>query len=104
MTRMASRLPNSGRLAIENARNAMSFGSIMDAEEPHMPMHWRKLALVAALCWVAPLSAHQRSDVPDQQRHVGRCPHERAMAAAAPSDTAVGEVPLFNAGRRAFLP
>jgi len=65
------------------------------------PMHLRKLLVLATLCWVAPLSAQQRSSAPDD--HWG-CPHERDPKAIVISTRdQIGEVPV-ETSRRAFLP
>jgi hypothetical protein len=64
-------------------------------------MHLRKLLVLATLCWVAPLSAQQRSSAPDD--HWG-CPSERDPDAIVISNRDhVGEVPV-ETSRRAFLP
>jgi hypothetical protein len=51
-----------------------------------MPTHTRKLLLLAALCWVVPVSAHQPSLSSKQLKEGPSCPIARAkMLAAAQS-------------------
>ena len=72
-----------------------------------MAMHSRKLLLLGALCWVAPLSAQQRPAAsepqPEQWQSKG-CSHERGEVIAVSGSDAVGEVSVFDASRRAFFP
>jgi hypothetical protein len=87
-----------------------------------MSSHSRKLIVLAALCWVAPLSAHQSSPaVPSakphataaQKNHAG-CPRKAAAAkrsathapALASSDGVPAGLSIFDVGRSetAFLP
>ena len=70
-----------------------------------MPKHSRKLLLLAALCWVGPLSAQQRPAAPEpEQWQSGECPHERSEAIALSGSDSVGEVSVFDSSRRAFFP
>ena len=69
----------------------------------------RKLLLLAAICWVGPLSAQQIPSEPEpepepEQWHSQGCPHERSQAVAISGSDAVGEVSVFDASRRAFFP
>jgi len=68
-------------------------------------MHLRKLLVLATLCWVAPLSAQQRSSAPALDTDRGwACPHELGTKAVViASGEPVGEVPV-QVSRRAFLP
>lgn len=68
-----------------------------------MLRHSRNLLLIAALCWVAPLSAQQPSAATMAGWHSPDCPYARAHAKAEPTggDAARG-MPLF--GRDFFLP
>ena len=63
-----------------------------------MPRHLRNLLLIAALCWVAPVSAQAvHSDASE-------CPYAKAARAEVViADVAPGEVPV-SPGRRVFLP
>lgn len=65
----------------------------------------RKLLFLAALCWVAPLSAqqHPAASEPEQWPFQG-CPHEHSQAVAVSGSDAVGEVSVFDTNRRAFFP
>ena len=70
-----------------------------------MLKHSRKLLLLAAFCWVGPLSAQQRQAASQpQQWHSQGCPHQRSEAVALSGSDAVGEVSVFDASRRAFFP
>jgi hypothetical protein len=70
-----------------------------------MLKHSRKLLLLAALCWVGPLSAQQHPPASEPARwHSKGCPHERAEAVALSGSDAVGEVSVFDTNRRAFFP
>jgi hypothetical protein len=65
-------------------------------------MHLRKLLVLTTLCWVAPLSAQQRSSAPPERGWA--CPHElESKAIVISARETVGEVPI-EASRRAFLP
>lgn len=86
-----------------------------------MPKHLRKLLLLAALCWVVPVSAQQRpASFNHQDRDGPACPKARAQALALAQAQAaqsggattvivvrrndsIGEAPTFGA-RRAFQP
>jgi hypothetical protein len=48
-----------------------------------MPKPSRKLLVLAALCWVAPVSAQQHPVSGSWQHHRAGCPHARASAWAA---------------------
>ena len=68
-----------------------------------MPMHLRKLLVLAAVCWVAPLSAQQRPAAAFAH-DASECPYARAeareaaaMSAASSSTSAGGSV--FGLGR-----
>jgi hypothetical protein len=76
----------------------------------------RKLLLLIALCWVAPLAAQQRP-VASTQTHAKGCPFAEARARAAAQahvkastvivvtdSGAFGDVPMLGAARRAFQP
>ena len=68
-----------------------------------MARHIRNLLMLAALCWVAPVSA-QHSAVEDEQVHKSGCPDaQHAVEVVVVSEQALGEVPI-SAGLRAFMP
>jgi hypothetical protein len=75
----------------------------MAARSKSMAMHSRKLLLLGAICWVAPLSAQQRPAVPEQGQSQDCLHEDRGVIAISGSD-AVGEVSVFDASRRAFFP
>jgi hypothetical protein len=68
-------------------------------------MRLPKLLVLTTLCWVAPLSAQQRSSAPTPPVDKGwACPHElESKAIMISARETVGEVPI-EASRRAFLP
>ena len=84
-----------------------------------MPKHSKKLLLLAALCWVVPVSAHQPAVASRQAKDPAGCPLERAKrlaeAKAAQSkaktatvifvsrNDAIGEGPMFGSSP-AFQP
>jgi len=63
----------------------------------------RNLLMMAALCWVAPVSAQQPPA--ESESHLsGGCPHANQGAeVVVVSEQALGEVPI-SAGLRAFMP
>ena len=84
-----------------------------------MPKHSKKLLLLAALCWVVPVSAHQSPVASRELKDLPTCPLARAKvlaeAKAAKSkarttavifvsrNDAIGEGPVFGSSR-AFQP
>ena len=72
-----------------------------------MPKLSRKLLLLsAAICWVAPLSAQQQSVSSwHVQRDPDGCPSSKEINAIVVSGVpSVGEVPVSEAARSAFMP
>lgn len=68
-----------------------------------MARHIRNLLMMAALCWVAPVSA-QQSAAEATPVHKSGCPDARpAGEVVVVSEQALGEVPI-SAGLRAFMP
>jgi len=72
-----------------------------------MPKLSRRLLLLSAtICWIAPLSAQQQSVA---YAHVERdpdgCPSSKEVSAVVVSGVpSVGEVPVSEAARSAFMP
>ena len=66
----------------------------------------RLLLLSVAICWVAPLSAQQQSDgFAHDQRDPDGCPSSKEISAIVVSGVpSVGEVPVSEAARSAFMP
>ena len=63
----------------------------------------RNQLMMAALCWVAPVSA-QQTPADMEQPHGAGCPDaQRNTQVIIVSEDALGEVPI-SAGRRAFMP
>ena len=64
---------------------------------------FRNLLMMAALCWVAPASAQQRT-LDSAHPQAPGCPGaQKPQVMLIASDGGLGEVPI-SAGRRAFLP
>ena len=63
----------------------------------------RNLLVFAMLFWVAPLSAQQAGTAPEQWSS-DACPNERARPIVISADGRLGEVPVSDAARSAFLP
>jgi len=69
-----------------------------------MARHIRNLLMLAALCWVAPVSAQQPPPAESEPHLSGGCPHAKPGAEVViVSEQALGEVPI-SAGLRAFMP
>ena len=66
----------------------------------------RLLLLTATICWVAPLSAQQQSAAFGYaQREPDGCPSSKEINAIVVSGLpSVGEVPVSEAARSAFMP
>lgn len=64
-----------------------------------MPKHSRKLLLLVALCWVAPLSAQQR---PVAAHKHPACPHSQANSAIAATDGTPGGGSIYVERTRAL--
>ena len=66
----------------------------------------RLLLLSAAICWVAPLSAQQHAAAYGHvQRDPDGCPSSKRVSAIVVSgNQSVGEVPISEAARSAFMP
>ena len=66
----------------------------------------RLLLLSAAICWVAPLSAQQQSVAFGHgQRDPDGCPSSKKVDAILVSGVpSVGEIPVSEAARSAFMP
>ena len=66
----------------------------------------RLLLLTATICWVAPLSAQQQSAAfGHAQREPDGCPSSKEISAIVVSGVpSVGEVPVSEAARSAFMP
>jgi len=94
------RLPKFGMEAVESARKTNADRSKMNRRRVQ-PMPLRKLFVLATLCWVAPLSAQQRSSAPDDEWGCQRERDPNAITISARDP--VGEVPV-QASQRAFLP
>jgi hypothetical protein len=71
-----------------------------ELEDRGMMAHSRKFLLLAALCWIAPASAEQRS----LHTHEGPCPTTASVAVGVSSFP--GEMSLFDfgAGAPSLLP
>jgi hypothetical protein len=113
-------LPKFGKLAIEIARNRKLLGVTMARRGAQsMPKHSKKLLLLAALCWVVPVSAHQPPVGSTQLKDLPTCPLARAKILAEAKlpkskartttvifvsrNDAIGEGPMFGSSR-AFQP
>jgi hypothetical protein len=70
-----------------------------------MARHIRNLLMIAALCWVAPVSAARFSPAEPYHVHVSGCPDaaRQAQQIVIVSEAPLGEVPL-SAAHRAFMP
>jgi hypothetical protein len=69
-----------------------------------MARHIRNLLMMAALCWVAPVSAQQPPPAAREPLLGGGCPHaQRGGEVIVVSEEALGEAPV-SAGFRAFMP
>jgi hypothetical protein len=66
----------------------------------------RLLLLTATICWVAPLSAQQQSAAfGHAQREPDGCPSSKEIGGIVVSGVpSVGEVPVSEAARSAFMP
>ncbi len=72
-----------------------------------MPKLSRRLLLLSAtICWIAPLSAQQQSVAyAHAQRDPDGCPSSKEVSAVVVSGVpSVGEVPVSEAARSAFMP
>jgi len=72
-----------------------------------MPKLSRRLLLLSAtICWIAPLSAQQQSVAyAHVQRDPDGCPSSKEVSAVVVSGVpSVGEVPVSEAARSAFMP
>jgi hypothetical protein len=72
-----------------------------------MPKLSRRLLLLSAtVCWVAPLSAQQQSVAFEHvQREPDGCPSSKEINAVLVSGSpSVGEIPVSEAARTAFMP
>jgi hypothetical protein len=72
-----------------------------------MPKLSRRLLLLSAtVCWVAPLSAQQQSvSYAHHQRDPDGCPNSKQVSAiVVAGNQSVGEVPVSEAARSAFMP
>lgn len=68
-----------------------------------MTRHIRNLLMMAALCWVAPVSAQQVTAEAEQLK-AGGCPQAmQSGEVIVVSEEALGEAPT-SAGFRAFMP